>query len=194
MIRLIDLNNGKFLGEVPIKEMKRFLKRVLEDEFGKDKYVYLASEIIEDLDNEMYPSLKTPLSDLSLELLPDTSTKMRYGILGFEEIARDDDYCIKGKLLDVNKNTPLVGYRVEGFDKDLLSSDYLGWCYSNDKGKFALYFNEHDFKADIPIDIEKKPEIYIRILRINDDVEEELVRTEPREMQSRIIELGEIKI
>ncbi len=192
MIRLIDLRTGDVLGEVSRTEMQDFLKETLEDEQLNNQYISLNSELIEDINELKYPSLKVPLSNLVLEHIQDMPLDTSYGILGFEEIESIDDYCIKGKVLD-KKETPQIGLKIEGYDRDIIGKDYLGWCFTNSNGNFSLFFNEDDFMPDIPIEINDSPTILLRISRIGEE-EEEIFQSELFEMKSKMLDIGTIEV
>jgi hypothetical protein len=192
MIRLIDLRNGDVLGEVSRTEMQDFLKETLEDEQINNQYVFLNSELIESIDEDRYPSLKLPLSNMALEHLQDMPKDTSYGMLGFEEIESIDDYCIKGRVLD-KKEAPLTGLKIEGYDRSFIGKDYLGWCFTNSSGEFSLFFNESDFKPEIPIDLDDNPTVLLRVSRIGEE-EEVVFQTDPFQVKSKLFDIGIIEV
>ncbi|HEU4341815.1 MAG TPA: hypothetical protein VFU31_09625, partial [Candidatus Binatia bacterium] len=86
--------------------------------------------------------------------------------IGYAPLYDSGSMLLKGRLLALESNSPLAGYKIEVYDEDIVFDDRLGWCYSDPQGKFELRFEEPDFKDTAPPDLEGKPELKLRILDI----------------------------
>ncbi|XOF33597.1 MAG: IPT/TIG domain-containing protein [Candidatus Electrothrix sp. YB6] len=68
-------------------------------------------------------------------------------------------YEIKGRLIDIKSNRPLLGLQIRAYDKDIIFDDCLGSDKTNEQGDFEISFFEHDFKEPF----EEQPEVYVVI-------------------------------
>jgi hypothetical protein len=73
------------------------------------------------------------------------------------------EYVIKGRIRD-SDGKPLSGISVNGFDKDLISSDSLGSSKTDNSGHFEMPFNTRDFDR---FHVEGEPEVYLEIIDSN---------------------------
>ncbi|HET7285295.1 MAG TPA: carboxypeptidase-like regulatory domain-containing protein, partial [Nitrososphaeraceae archaeon] len=67
---------------------------------------------------------------------------------------------IKGRIRD-SEGKALSGITVNGFDKDLISSDLLGSSKTDNDGRFEIPFDTNDFDR---FHIEGEPEVYLKII------------------------------
>jgi cholesterol oxidase len=70
------------------------------------------------------------------------------------------EYVIKGRIRD-SEGKALSGITVNGFDKDLISSDLLGSSKTDNDGRFEIPFDTNDFDR---FHIEGEPEVYLKII------------------------------
>jgi hypothetical protein len=80
--------------------------------------------------------------------------------LGYAPVRNTGSYRARGRVLTLESNTPLTGYKIELFDEDIAFDDLLSWCYSDSQGKFELRFKRSAFKDSA---IESKAELELRI-------------------------------
>jgi|GEM_PF-6526012 len=70
------------------------------------------------------------------------------------------EYVIKGRIRH-SEGKALSGISVNGFDKDLISSDLLGSSKTDNDGHFEIPFNTSDFDR---FHVEAEPEVYLKIV------------------------------
>ncbi len=68
-------------------------------------------------------------------------------------------FRVRGVVRDERTGKPLGGHRVQAFDKDVWSDDFLGECDTDSDGRFEIRFTDADFK-DVA---ESSPDIYLVI-------------------------------
>lgn len=66
-------------------------------------------------------------------------------------------FRVEGQIVEAGTERPLAGLRVQAFDKDLLSDDFLGETVTDDEGRFEIRFTDDDFK-DLT---ESRPDLYL---------------------------------
>src|SRR5438105_12402501 len=76
---------------------------------------------------------------------------------------------VRGRLLGLEQQTPLIGYKIEAYDHDVIFDDVLGWTYVDAQGKFELRFDESAFKDPRAFDLEGEPDVKLRILNREGD-------------------------
>ena len=54
---------------------------------------------------------------------------------------------------------PLAGLRVQAFDKDVVSDDFLGDTDTNAEGRFEIRFTDADFRDAV----EARPDLYLKV-------------------------------
>jgi hypothetical protein len=69
-------------------------------------------------------------------------------------------YEIKGKVIDASTDASIVGVRVEAWDKDFGTDDFLGSAATISDGSFAILFDEDSFR-DLFLD--QWPDIYFKV-------------------------------
>lgn len=69
-------------------------------------------------------------------------------------------YEIKGTVLDSNTGAGVAGVRVEAWDKDCGTDDYLGSAATISDGSFSITFDEDSFRDLFP---ERWPDIYFKV-------------------------------
>ena len=73
------------------------------------------------------------------------------------------EYVIRGRIRD-SEGKALSGISVNGFDKDVISSDLLGSSTTDNSGHFEISFNTSDFDR---FHVEGEPDIYLKIIDPN---------------------------
>ncbi len=69
----------------------------------------------------------------------------------------------RGRLLALETQKPLAGYKIELYDQDIAKDDFLGSCVVDSQGKFGIHFDESAFRDFARLDIEKEPELELRV-------------------------------
>lgn len=77
----------------------------------------------------------------------------------------DVDFIIKGTVFETSSNNPISGVRVEAWDKDLGTDDYLGSAITGSDGKFTITFDESMFREWF---FDRYPDIYFKVYRCGD--------------------------
>ncbi|MDF9800256.1 V8-like Glu-specific endopeptidase [Catalinimonas alkaloidigena] len=70
-------------------------------------------------------------------------------------------YLISGKVSEKESGLPVVGIYVRAYDKDLIYDDLLGSSITDKEGKFAMQYEDKDFKEIFEGDA---PEVYLNLL------------------------------
>jgi len=154
-LQLINLSTGEIIAPLNNTRVQE-LKRYLEQESPTDTNFYIRPETIEFLRSRGADEL----ADLLATALGDTQGV----IVGYAPICNTGSMRVHGRVLALESNSPLTGYKIEVFDEDIAFDDLLGWCYSDPQGKFALRFEESAFKDSA---IEGQPELELRILDLD---------------------------
>lgn len=68
-------------------------------------------------------------------------------------------FRVRGVLVEAGSGSPVAGYRVAAFDRDVVSDDFLGDCDTDADGRFEIRFLETDFK-DV---MEVRPDLYLQV-------------------------------
>jgi hypothetical protein len=152
--KLIDLSTGKIITPISDAEVQA-LKKYFEQESPSDTSFYITPEAIQFLRSRGADTV----ADLLAAVLSDSHGKA----VGYAPARNIGSYRVRGRVLALETNTPLTGYKIEIFDEDIVFDDLLGWCYSDLQGKFELRFDESDYKDLAPPDVEGKPEVKLRI-------------------------------
>jgi len=80
--------------------------------------------------------------------------------LAFEHVEDNSEYKVYGT---VKKNDDLLpGFRLELYDDELISDDFLGFAFTDDSGSYQIEFNRSDFSKD-PLDFKGIPDLYLDI-------------------------------
>jgi acetolactate synthase regulatory subunit len=183
MIRIFELNTGKLLCRVG-SDTLAFLQRHLEEEGLRDVDYYLDERSIEYL--RQFEGAPEELLDILLDI---TRTQ------GFVDIAYDMEpadkpYEVRGRIVD-KSGRPISCLKVELLERDLLADDFLGWCFTSEDGEFRMTYSDEDFKEEfMGIDLEKQPELTLRVSRWNGQEFEEVLRIERRHKVKSIEDLG----
>lgn len=68
-------------------------------------------------------------------------------------------FRVWGVVCEEGSERPLPGLRVQAFDKDVVSDDFLGDCSTDEQGRFEIRFSDADFK-DV---LESRPDICLTV-------------------------------
>ena len=154
-MQLLNLSTGEIIALLTEAQVQE-LQTQLERESIMDTSFFITPETIEFLRargaNELAVLLAAALG-------PTESV-----IVGYAPISTSGSARVQGRLLSLESNTPLTGYKIEVYDEDIAFDDLLGWCYSDPEGKFELRFEESAFKDVAMLDIAGEPEVKLRIL------------------------------
>ena len=156
VVQLLNLSTGKVIAQLNDAQLK-LLKAHLEQESATDTNFFIAPETVDWMRGEgageLADRLKAVLGD-SEELA-----------VGLAPILSDAPGRVQGRLLTLETKAPLVGYKVEAYDVDVLFDDFLGWGYTDPEGRFEIRFEESAFKdRSLGVELEGDPEVKLRIL------------------------------
>ena len=70
------------------------------------------------------------------------------------------NYLVKGKVIDQRTGSGVGGLRVEAWDKDPGSDDYLGSAVTQEDGSFEIVFNEYLFRE---LFLDYRPDLYFKV-------------------------------
>ena len=150
-LQLVNLSTGEIIAPLSNTRVQE-LKKHLEQESPTDTSFYIRPETIEFLRARGADEL----AGLLATALGDTQSV----IVGYAPICNTGSMRVHGRVLALESNSPLTGYKIEVFDEDIAFDDLLGWCYSDPRGRFALRFEESAFKDSA---IEGQPELELRV-------------------------------
>jgi hypothetical protein len=68
-------------------------------------------------------------------------------------------FRVSGVVLEEGSRRPLPGLRVQAFDKDVFSDDFLGDCSTDEHGRFVIRFTDVEFKDAL----ESQPDLYLAV-------------------------------
>ena len=68
-------------------------------------------------------------------------------------------FRVRGVVRDEASGKPVAGLRVQAFDKDLFSDDFLGDTTTDAEGSFEIRFTDADFKDAV----ESQPDLYLTV-------------------------------
>jgi plastocyanin len=75
------------------------------------------------------------------------------------------DYTVKGVVVEEHSGSPIAGVRVEAWDKDLGTDDFLGSAVTGPDGGFTITFTEAMFQEWF---FDRYPDIYFKVYRCGD--------------------------
>jgi hypothetical protein len=148
-LQLINLSTGEVIARLNDAQVQD-LRKYVEQESTSDTSFHITSETVESL---------RAVADLLATALGDAQ-EVR---VGYAPIP-DGSARVRGRLLALESNSPLVGLKIETYDEDIAFDDCLGWCYSDLLGRFEFRFDEAAFKDAATLNIEGQPELKVRIL------------------------------
>jgi hypothetical protein len=154
-MQLLNLSTGDVITPLNKAQLDE-LKAYLEQESFTDTSFYITSATLDFLRARGADELA-----VVLENALDDAQEIQ---VGYAPISSTGAVQVSGRLLTLESNSPLTGYKVEVYDEDIAFDDLLGWCYSDPQGEFGLRFEESAFK-DSPI--EGEPELELRILDVD---------------------------
>jgi hypothetical protein len=157
MFQLVNLSTGQIIAPLSAAHV-RALTSYLEQESLTDTNFYIAPETIEFLRDQGADELARLLA---------TALGTASGIeVGYAPMHQTGSGHVRGRLLALENQTALTGYKIEAYDEDLTTDDLLGWCYADAQGTFELYFDEAAFKDTTLLDLEGEPEVKLHILTV----------------------------
>ena len=150
-LKLVNLGTGEVIAPLNNSQVKE-LTTYLEQESPTDTSFFITPETIEFLRSRG----ANEFADLLATALGDTQGVF----VGYAPVCDSGSTRVYGRVLALESDTPLSGYKIEAFDEDIAFDDLLGWGYTDLQGRFELRFEESAFK-DSPI--EGRPELELRI-------------------------------
>jgi hypothetical protein len=154
-LHLVNLSTGEVIAPLSDAQVKA-LTTFFEKESRADTSFFITPEAIEFLCSRGAEEL----ADLLATALGDT-----HGLpVGYAPVGKTGSYRAHGRVLALESNSPLTGYKLEVFDEDITADDLLGWCYSDPQGRFDFRFEQSEFKDSR---IEGQPELELRISDID---------------------------
>jgi hypothetical protein len=75
-------------------------------------------------------------------------------------------FRVTGVVREQETGRPLAGLRVQAFDEDLRSDDFLGECSTDADGRFKIHFRDADFKDFV----ESRPDLYLLVKSADESV------------------------
>ena len=151
LLRIVNLSTGEIIAPLNDDLVKQ-LKTYLEQESRSDTSFYIRLETID--------YLHTRGADELADLLATALGNTQGVFVGYAPMCDTGSIRVQGRMLALESNRPITGYKAEVFDEDIAFDDLLGWCYSDPQGKFELRFEESAFKDSA---VEAKPELELRI-------------------------------
>jgi len=189
MRKLINLENGEIIGEVPWFEISDAMKK--KADLLKSAIIMVNNSLI-----NLLPSESKTMRKLLNEYYKKSKkiTSLPVGVS--DTIIDTHDFICKGILKDKNGN-PLVSYKLWIYDKDLIENDYLGSVITDKNGEFEFSFSYSAFR-DFG---EKIPDFLIKIFKYDDNEFKLIVNdrkiedfVENLEKNFNIVDFGEIII
>src|SRR5687767_633626 len=151
LLRIVNLSTGEIIAPLNDDLVKQ-LKTYLEQESRSDTSFYIRPEAID--------YLRTRGAAEFANLLATALVNTQGVFVGYAPMCDTGSIRVQGRMLALESNRPITGYKAEVFDEDIAFDDLLGWCYSDPQGKFELRFEESAFKDSA---VEAKPELELRI-------------------------------
>jgi hypothetical protein len=157
IVQLVNLSTGESVARLSDAQVQE-LRRYFEQESVTDTNFYISPETIEFLREQGAGEL----ADVLATALGNAQEVQ----VGYVPIPSTGSGYVRGRLLGLETQTPLTGYKIEAYDEDITLDDLLGWCYADSQGKFELQFDESAFKDSAMLDVEGEPEVKLRILNV----------------------------
>lgn len=154
-MRLFDLSTGRPIAPLKPSHLDA-LERRLERDSAADTSFYVTAETIDFLRSRG----DVELAEVVAAALGDAPRKP----VGYGPVCRAGRIRVSGRLLALESERPLTGYKVEIYDEDVAFDDLLCWAYSDLKGRFGARIEESAFR-DSPI--EREPELKLRVLDVD---------------------------
>lgn len=110
---------------------------------------------------------------------------------------RDYKEIVTGRVVS-SSGAPVASAKVEMYDKDLLSNDYLGADTTDEHGRFRIGFSSSDFRNDFGLP-EGRPDIFLKVKTADgatakSEVYRELKGTLSEDDAEEVMDLGEVKV
>ena len=110
---------------------------------------------------------------------------------------RDFKEIVTGRIVS-QSGSPVAAAKVEMYDKDLLSSDYLGTDTTGPDGRFRIEFSSSDFRNDFGLP-EGRPDIFLKIKSpdggtTKSEVFRELKGKLAEDDSEEVMDLGDVKV
>ncbi len=159
-VQVLDLSTGEIIARLS-DEQVQMLEKYLDAESNASTNFAISSATIDVLRQqgatELARLLKTALGG-ALNVWA-----------GYAPIPGAGWGYVRGRLLRLETQAPLIDYKVEAYDEDIALDDLLGWSYGDMHGGFELRFEESDFKEPAAFGIEGDPELTLRILNVDSE-------------------------
>lgn len=181
MFKIINLNNGKDIVSITDEELK-IIEKTLQGK-GLAGYIYYIDK---------GTLLLLSRAGMKGEFIDKVKGHLERGKgvdIGIETFQEGGEWTIRGKVVNKTTGEPVIGVKIEAFDKDMIEDDLLGWAFTNYKGEFEISYNESDFNKPLEF-LEGNPDIYLVIRnRIGKELSRTDVRWEASKKEFFIIEI-----
>ena len=144
--QIINLSNGRPIATLSEGQLE-ILRAHLYQESETDTNFSITPEMVDDLRQEGAIDLAT----LFGPALRDVA-ELRVGYAPVGGVGSD---AVRGRLLDLATFAPLVGYKIEIYDRGLAFDELIAWCYADGQGRF-----DYRFKAS-PLDDAREIELRV---------------------------------
>src|SRR5258706_455837 len=131
LARMVNLATGNVVGELDEAQLG-FLRKHLQQESESDTSFLFDQEIADWMREQ-------GAEDLANLLQKDLGSSKELSV-GIAPLLRDAPGRARGRLLALENQAPLAGYKVEAFDHHMFSDRLLGWDYSDAQGWFEIQF------------------------------------------------------
>jgi hypothetical protein len=156
LARMVNLSTGNVVGELDATQLA-FLRKHLEQASESDTSFVFVPETADWMREQGAKELAN--------LLQKELGSAKELSVGIAPLLRDVPGRVRGRLLKLETQSPLAGYKVEALDHHMFSDRLLGWNYSDAQGRFEVLFGEASLgHRRLSLHAEAIPEVKLRIM------------------------------
>ena len=153
--RMVNLSNGHVIGGLDAAQLG-FLRKHLQQESETDTSFFFDPETAEWMREEGAAELAS--------LLQNEMGSASELFVGIAPELRNAPGRVRGRLLALESQSPLAGYKIEALDHHLFSNRLLGWNYSDAEGRFEVPFGDTALgHRRLSSHAESQPDVKLRI-------------------------------